>query len=54
VHRDRWYLGDWDIGRVAWIQDDHHATITDSAENAQVLAQEALRGTPDGFSTPNI
>jgi len=50
----RWWIGDLDIGKAFWIQDDHHATITDSADNARVLAQEALRATPDGFSSPNI
>jgi hypothetical protein len=54
VHRDRWWIGDWDIGQAFWIQDDHHATITDSADNARQLAQEALRATPDGFPTPDI
>jgi len=55
VHRDRWYTGDWDIiGQVSWVQDDHHATITDSTDNARKLAQEALRATPDGFATPDI
>ncbi len=54
VHRDRWWIGDLDLGKAFWIQDDHHATITDSADNARVLAQEALGATPDGLSTPNI
>lgn len=54
VHRDHWYLGDWDIGKASWTQDDHHATITDSAANARQLALEALRATPDGLATLDI
>jgi hypothetical protein len=43
VHEERWDTGDWDIaGAAYWCPYDQLATITDTIENAEKLAREAL------------
>jgi hypothetical protein len=54
VHRDRWWIGDWEIGKAFWVQDDHHATITDSAENARKLLKKHFAQHQNGFGMPDI
>ena len=43
VHEERWDTGDWDVaGAAYWCPYDQLATITDTVENAEKLAREAL------------